>query len=138
MMKFNGLMPELYVSDYKKSLAFYVDLLGFKLEYDRTDPLFAFLSYGEAQLMIQQQEKNDWHTGPLENPYGRGVNFQIRTPDINAVVEKLNANNYPIRRGVKESRRKTGETFIVEKEIHVLDPDGYFLRFSEEIAQSTT
>ena len=128
-------MPELYVSDYKKSLAFYVDLLGFKLEYNRTDPLFAFLSYGEAQLMIQQQEKDDWHTGPLEHPYGRGINLQIRTPDINAIVEKLNANNYPIQRGVKESKRKAGDMVITEREIHVLDPDGYFLRFSEEIEQ---
>jgi catechol 2,3-dioxygenase-like lactoylglutathione lyase family enzyme len=136
-MKFNGLMPELYVSDYKKSLAFYVDLLGFKLEYNRTDPSFAFLSYGEAQLMIQQQEKNDWHAGSLEHPYGRGINFQIRTPDINAVVEKLNANDYPIQRGIKESKRKAGEILVIEKEIHVLDPDGYFLRFSEEVEQSS-
>jgi catechol 2,3-dioxygenase-like lactoylglutathione lyase family enzyme len=128
-------MPELYVSDYQKSLAFYVNLLGFKLEYDRTDPSFAFLSYGEVQLMIQQQEKNDWHTGPLEHPYGRGINFQIRTPDINAIVEKLSANNYPVQRGVKESKRKAGGMFVIEREIHVLDPDGYFLRFSEEMGQ---
>ena len=134
-MKFNGLMPELYVSDYQKSLAFYVDIVGFKLEYERVDPLFAFLSYGEAQLMIQQQEKTDQDTGPLEHPYGRGVNFQIRTPDINTLVEKLSANNYPTKRGVKESKRKAGEVFVIEREIHVLDPDGYFLRFSQEIKQ---
>lgn len=128
-------MPELYVSDHKKSLTFYVDLLGFTLEYDRIDPPFAFLSYGEAQLMIQQQEKDDRHTGALEHPYGRGINFQIRTSDINTVVEKLTRSNYPIRRGIKESKRKAGEIFVIEREIHVLDPDGYCLRFSEEIRQ---
>jgi len=44
-MRFNNILPELYVIDFQKSLHFYTKLLGFKLEYQRTNPLFAFLSY---------------------------------------------------------------------------------------------
>jgi len=121
------------VSDYRKSLAFYLDVLGFKLEYDRENPEFALLSYGKVQLMIQQQKETDQHTGALEYPYGRGINFQIETPDLRALVKKLEDNNYPLRRGIKESWRKAGDRMVGEIEIHVLDPDGYFLRFSQLI-----
>ncbi|MEX0926064.1 MAG: VOC family protein [Dehalococcoidia bacterium] len=134
-IKFNDLMPELYVSNYRRSLSFYIDVLGFKLEYDRTDPAFSFLSYGNAQLMIQQKEPTDWHTGALEYPYGRGINFEIRTTDIDVLLERLSENNYPVRRGIKESWRKAGGMLVGSKEIHVLDPDGYFLRFSQAIGR---
>lgn len=133
-MKFNSLIPEFYVSDFKKSLHFYVDILGFKVEYDRKDPLFAFLSYGEAQLMIQENDENpEWHTGKLEKPYGRGINFEIRTQEIAKIIERLTENGYPVRRTAQESWRKAGEMMVGQKEIHVLDPDGYFLRFSQHL-----
>jgi catechol 2,3-dioxygenase-like lactoylglutathione lyase family enzyme len=132
-MEFNSLVPELYVSNFQKSLEFYVDTLGFKVEYDRQDPLFALLSYGKAQLMIQQQAETDNHTGSLEHPYGRGINFQIETQDINDLVARLERDNYRLRREVKDYWRKVGNELIGDREIQVLDPDGYFLRFSQYI-----
>ena len=54
-MKFSPLIPELYVSDYNKSLNFYT-ALGFKVEYKREKPKFAFLSYQGSQIMIQEYE----------------------------------------------------------------------------------
>lgn len=133
---FNSLVPELYVADYEKSYHFYVDVLGFTFWYGRENPRFSVLTYGDAQIMIQQEEPSDWHTGALEYPYGRGINFQIRTKDIEGLVARLEEHNYPIRRGIKESwRHVIGDVLIGEKEIHVLDPDGYFLRFSQKIGQ---
>lgn len=41
-MKSNPLKPELYVTDFKKSLQFYTEILGFTIEYQRENPLFAF------------------------------------------------------------------------------------------------
>ncbi|MDO8497587.1 MAG: VOC family protein [bacterium] len=77
-MNFNHLIPELYVSDFKKSLHFYTHILGFKLEYERKNPLFAFLSYQGSQLMIQQEDEDEeWHNGKPEYPFGRGLNFQL-------------------------------------------------------------
>ena len=53
-LKFNPILPELYISDFEISLHFYVDILGFKLEYKRDNPKFGFLSYQGSQLMIQE------------------------------------------------------------------------------------
>ena len=138
IMKFNALVPELYVSDYNKSLHFYIDILGFKLEYDRTNPNFAFLSHGEAQLMIQEQELSDDHTGSLKYPYGRGINFEIETPDITDIINSLKKYNYSLKKELKEYQRKIANGVLLgSREIQVLDPDGYFLRFSEKIKSSS-
>jgi len=86
--------------------------LGFTLEYARQDPLFGFLSYHGCQLMIQQQEPTDYHTGPLDFPYGRGINFQIATPDIATLIESLQQRDYPLRRGLQEHWRAIGGNLL--------------------------
>jgi catechol 2,3-dioxygenase-like lactoylglutathione lyase family enzyme len=62
MMKFNKLIPELSVSDIDKSLKFYVDILGFKIEYQRKETSFVFLSFQGSQIMIEKIN-NFWNTG---------------------------------------------------------------------------
>lgn len=97
-MRFNNILPELYVIDFKKSLLFYTDLLGFKLEYQRSDPLFAFLSYQGSQLMIQQEDEDEvWHNGKPEYPFGRGINFQIgiSPPLFPGAWSKKSINSFP-------------------------------------------
>ena len=74
-MKFLPLLPELYVADFKKSLHFYVDILGFKVEYQRQNSNFAFLSYQGSQLMIQELRAREKEIEKLEHPFGRGINF---------------------------------------------------------------
>jgi len=133
---FNHLIPELYVSNYKKSVHFYNQILGFKIEYQRTDPLFGFLSFQNSQLMIQQIESSDKHTGILEHPYGRGINFQIHTTDIDTLVNSLKKYNYPLHMESKEYWRKiAGGVLSGSIEFQVLDPDGYFLRFSQDLGE---
>ena len=134
-MIFNALVPELDVSDYERSLDFYTNVLGFDLEYDRSNPSFALLSYGMAQLMIQQQETGWSASGQLEYPYGRGINLQIAANNLRELVERLKKQQYPIRRDIEETWRKAGNQLVGEIEIHLLDPDGYFLRFSEVIGR---
>ena len=36
------LVPELYVSNLSQSLAFYVDLLGFRIDYQRPEEVYSF------------------------------------------------------------------------------------------------
>ena len=45
-MKFNALYPELIVEHLERSMIFYVDILGFDVEYCREDENFIFLSLG--------------------------------------------------------------------------------------------
>ncbi|HUD44546.1 MAG TPA: VOC family protein [Patescibacteria group bacterium] len=103
-MKFNNLIPELYVADFQKSLDFYKNVLGFTVEYQRENPLFAFLSYQGSQMMVQEEDDDEeWQNGKPEYPYGRGLNFQIETNDISKIVNSLQSNNYQLKRGIKDS-----------------------------------
>ena len=131
-MRFNNLTPELYVSDFQVSLNFYTNMLGFKFEYQRPNPLFAFLSYQGSQLMIQQEDDDEeWHNGKPEYPFGRGINLQIETDDVQKIINSLTDNNYPLKRGIKDSWYKVNDVLHGCREILVMDPDGYLLRFSQ-------
>lgn len=135
-MRFNNILPELYVIDFEKSLRFYIIILGFKLEYQRSDPKFAFLSYQGSQLMIQQEDDDkEWHNGKPEYPYGRGINFQIETDNVQKIIDSLNKNKYPLKRGVKDSWYKVKNTLHGCREILVMDPSGYLLRFSQGLGK---
>lgn len=129
-MKFNDLVPELSVSDINRSKNFYANILGFKIEYERVENKFAFLSYGGAQIMIEEINGN-WNTGELEYPFGRGINFQIMTDDVYKIVSKLKQNNISLYRDIMTNRYECGSEVFIEKEILLQDPDGYLLRFSQ-------
>ncbi len=53
LMKLNSLIPELTVSDIDKTKEFCIDILGFKLEFERLEDKFVFLSFGGAQMMFE-------------------------------------------------------------------------------------
>ncbi len=137
-MKFNSLLPELYVVDFKKSLHFYKTMLGFKIEYQRENPSFAFLSFQGSQLMIQEidsKEDEAFITGAYEYPFGRGINFQIDTNDVEKLAESLKLHKYPLRRDLQDSWYKVGTILSGYRQILVQDPDGYLLRFSQDIGE---
>ena len=131
-MKFNALVPELSVTDVEQSKWFYTALLGFRLEYERKNDKFAFLSLNNAQLMIEEIN-GYWETGLLDYPLGRGVNFQIIVEDIQPIVSRLNQHAISLFREPFVSEYTTGDTIIKEIEFLVQDPDGYLLRFSQEV-----
>lgn len=135
MLKFNALIPELSVSDFKKSLEFYLNILLFKLEYERKADKFAFLSLNESQIMIEERNGN-WETGDLIYPYGRGVNLQIATNNIGELYKNIKRNNYPIKIEIQENWYRADNKLVGVKEFLVLDPDGYLLRFAQSICES--
>lgn len=131
-MEFNALVPELTVSDLEKSLEFYLGL-GFKVEYNRLEQGFVFLSREGAQLMLEQFHPEGWNVAELEKPFGRGINFQIEAGDIGPMLEALNAVSHPLYRPRQERWRRVGDEEIGEVEFLVQDPDGYLLRFSQHL-----
>lgn len=136
-MQFNSLMPELYVTDFDVSLRFYMAVLGFRLEYQRDHPRFAFLSRAGSQLMIQELLLGEREKLGLEYPLGRGMNLEIATPDLDVLITSLEAHAYPIVRGAREIWRYVGEknSESGSREIAVHDPDGYLLRFSQDLGE---
>ena len=129
-MEFNKLVPELSVTNIDVSKEFYINVLHFKLEYERPQDKFAYLSYQGAQIMIEEIN-NHWSVGELVRPFGRGINFQIETNEIEAISQRLKDNNIKIYKDIFESRYVANGEVFVEKELLVQDPDGYLLRFQQ-------
>ena len=128
-MEFNSLIPELTVSDLERTKAFYVGILQFKLEYERAENKFIFLSLEKNQMMFEQENGN-WSVGALEYPYGRGINFEMTVSDVDGIYTRvLDAGIKPFRE-MKVSHYRNGDEYIVQKEFLVQDPDGYLLRFT--------
>lgn len=133
-MKFNKLIPELSVSNINKSIEFYTKILGFKIEYERKESKFAFLSFHKSQIMMEQINGN-WETGKLEYPLGRGINFQIEAPNVDSLVNSLQARKYSIMMHPKENWYRVGNKLCGNREFLVMDPDGYLLRFSQDLGK---
>lgn len=129
------MVPELLVADLPRSLAFYVDVLGFEVRFRRRDPDFVYLALGGAQLMLETDHETAWVAGPLDAPRGRGVNLQIEVPDARALRDAVVATGHGLFREIRDTWYGTGDGDGDEgqREFLVQDPDGYLLRFAQPL-----
>ena len=127
------LVPELDVADFEQSVRFYTEILGFEVLFTREN--FAYLELEEVQFMLQAVSNDDWQTGVLEPPFGRGINFQIEIENLEPLYQRLKAADYPFFRDVKDSWYKTGDVFSGQREFLIQDLDGYLLRFCQAISE---
>ena len=135
-MKFNCLIPELRVFDVKKSKEFYINVLGFHVEYERED--FAMMVLGDCQIMLQQltlpSPKGSWNVSEdMKYPLGRGINLQIILPEIDLIYNRIKANGHPIFIEPIVSHYRENDQIITVKEFLVQDLDGYLLRFQQDM-----
>ena len=128
-MDYNAVIPEFMVSNIEQSRSFYCDLLGFTIEYERPEENFLFLSLEDCQLMLE--EGTDEELAELSYPFGQGINISFGIKDVPSLYQKVIEANYPIHRPLTKREFRVGEKYIYPHEFAVLDPDGYFLRFSE-------
>ena len=136
-MKFNKIIPELSVTNLEKSLNFY-KLVGFKIEYRRPENKFIFLSLGQIQFMLQEISENDkWDIAPLSYPFGNGINFQLEVENVEKIYEILKENNYNITFKMEENWYRQDNKLLGNKEFLVQDPDGYLIRFSEDLGEKS-
>jgi catechol 2,3-dioxygenase-like lactoylglutathione lyase family enzyme len=126
-----ALVPELYVSDLDRSLDFYCGVLGFRIVYQRSGERFAYIERNGAELMLEEPVGRVWLAGPLEPPYGQGVNFQIEVADAAALREVALAAGAPLIMDLEEKTYLRDDEPIRVRQCVVQDPDGYLLRFSE-------
>ena len=134
-MYFNKMIPELTVTNLKNSLKFY-QIVGFKIEYERPENKFVFLSLGEIQIMLQEISNEDkWDIAPLEYPFGNGINFQLEVENVDKIYKTLKENNYKIAFEMEENWYRQDNKLLGNKEFLVQDPDGYLIRFSEDLGE---
>lgn len=132
---FSKNIPELSVTSLQKSLDFY-QVAGFKIEYERPENCFAFISLGDIQFMLQElRPEEKWNLAPLTYPFGNGINFQLEIDNIDFIYNNLKNHHYEITFDIEENWYRQNHKLLGNKEFLVQDPDGYLLRFSEDLGE---
>ncbi|MDA0269699.1 MAG: VOC family protein [Chloroflexi bacterium] len=130
-----SLVPELIVSDLDRTIAFYCDVLRFEIAYSRPEERFAYFAHGNAHLMVEQPVGRSFLVGPLEHPYGRGINIQIEVPDVAALYAAVNAAAAPIHLPIEDKWYRRDEVLLGNRQFVVQDPDGYLMRLFESLGE---
>jgi catechol 2,3-dioxygenase-like lactoylglutathione lyase family enzyme len=119
-------IPVIRCTDVKKSLTFYIGLLGFKKKYPEANDTdwVIDLVQDEAEIQLSQ------HAG--DGAFGCAINFRVE--DVDGLFRKY------VERGWDTAQRKdspvhcgpVNQTWGI-REFYVTDPDGNTLRFGEPI-----
>ena len=129
------LVPELHCCDLDRSLAFYVDLLGFRILYARPEDRFAYLDRNGAELMLQEYAPGArmLAEAPFEQPYGRGINFQVHVEDVGTLHAKVLNAGLEISLPLEEAWYRRDDIELGCRQFIVQDPDGYLIRLQTDI-----
>lgn len=111
-MEFEGATPILRVADFDASVAYYVNALGFHLDWG--DGQFGSVRRGDASLMLC--EGSQGHAGTW---------VYVSVSDADALYEEIRARGATIRHPPRNFPWGS-------RELHVFDPDGHVLRFGSE------
>ena len=123
----NRIEPLIYVSDLRKSIAFYTHILGFKagkLYPSEDKPTYAPIFIGKQKLMLCRARKSNkkFH---LKSLGGSGVQFFIKVKDVDRVFNKL--------KDKVEITDKIETKIWGDREFTLKDPDGnLFTLYSPE------
>lgn len=136
------LTPELACTDIKASLPFYTEVLGFDIQYQRPEEGFAMLIRQGSRLMLDQigtvsitGTDRTWAAGPLEYPLGRGINLQMQTTNVDALYAKVQQSGAKIFLPMEEKWYRRDDVLLGNRQFIVQDPDGYLLRFFEDLGE---
>lgn len=114
--------PQLRMTNWERARAFYVDGLGFKVDWEHRFepglPVFASLTRDGLSLFLTE------HAGDCQ--VGGGAYLVV--DDVDALFREINS------RGIKAAE-PPGDTEWHAREMTVVDPDGNRLRFSTAVAK---
>ena len=132
-MNVNEVVPLFAVRDMKKSLAFYVDGLGFEMQNKwEVDGIVRWcrLQIGNAGLMLQQFRTEGHDSRQFSEDKGEGVSLCFNGDDAVAFYREVTE------RGIDAGEPQVGNRNWVT---YVKDPDGYSLCFqsSTDVAEET-
>ena len=137
-MTLKGLVPELYCTDFERSLDFYTKELGFKLLFQRPEDKFAYMEREGSELMIEQVDVGrKWITGELVRPFGRGMSFQIACRDVQKLHASLQGAGYKFFLPLEDKWYRKDAVYVGNRQFIVQDPDGFLLRFAQDLGSKT-
>ena len=127
-----ALVPELSVSDIRDSLSFWCGLLGFEIAYDRPAARFAFLVRERLQVMLCERNGR-WEPAEMRRPFGLGINLQMTVERVAPILAALESAGWTLYEQPREAWYRVGDQERGQREFLVQDPDGYLLRFAEDL-----
>ena len=125
------LIPELYVTDLDISLDFYCGLLGFEVAYKRPEERFVCLKRSAVSLMLEEPIGRTWLAGPLERPFGRGLNLQIIVEDARALYTACESAGASLFLPLETKAYQRRDDTVSQTQFVVQDPDGYLIRLAQ-------
>jgi len=130
-----ALVPELYCCEIDASLKFYTQILDFKILYQRPEEKFAYIEREGACLMLEQPTaaSRSWLLAELTYPYGRGVNFQIEVRAVDNLYARVMAAGLNPFLPIEEKWYRRDADQVGNRQFIVADPDGYLLRFFQDL-----
>ena len=134
-MQLAKLVPELQCSDFENSLKFYTQVVGFSVLFSRPEERFAYLERGHAQIMIEQPTGRTFLAAELEHPYGRGVNLMIEVAAVNDLHSAVQLSGARIYLPIEDKWYRVNDKLLGNRQFVVMDPDGYLLRFFQDLGE---
>jgi lactoylglutathione lyase len=129
MSQFTKLTPNLLVASVERSLAFYVDVLGFQRGLTVPDePPFAFASVtgGPVEIFLNDAAGAvKEYPGFAGKPLGATGTLFIEVEGVNALHDRL--------RGKVKVVMPIETKFYGMREFAIEDPDGYVITFAERV-----
>jgi uncharacterized glyoxalase superfamily protein PhnB len=138
---YTALTPELACTSIGVSLSFYTSVLGFSIQYQREDEGFAMLERQGSRIMLDEVvpgSKRSWIAAPLEQPFGRGINLQIETSDVDGLYARVKKAGATIFLPMEEKWYRADDVEVGNRQFIVQDPDGYLLRFFQHLGERKT
>ena len=77
-MEWNALVPELVVANYAASKAFYQEVFGFSLRFERPENKFGYFDLGGAQIMLLEDRNLPIYQMHRAGPKGKGAALSSR------------------------------------------------------------
>lgn len=129
-----SLTPELCCANIKISLGFYTKVLGFEIQYQREEEGFVMLERQGSRIMLDEISMNSaagtnltWILAALEKPFGRGMNLEVRTIQIDELYHHVQQSGAIIFLPIEEKWYRVNDIEVGNRQFIVLDPDGYML-----------
>ncbi|WP_425146004.1 bleomycin resistance protein [Deinococcus sp.] len=131
------IVPELSVSDLILSMAFYTQVLGFAVRYERPEERFAYLELDGAELMIEQtcDPARRFVAAEPEYPFGRGLHLQIEVDDVPTLYTRVLATGTTLLLKLEERWYRRGKLESGHLQFVLTDPDGYVMRFFQSLGE---
>lgn len=80
-----------------------------------------------------EQSTQPWLAGKVEYPYGRGMSLQIKVSDVRILYETLKNADAKIFLPLEEKWYRSDNILLGNLQFIALDPDGYLLRFFQDL-----